>query len=71
MAAVGRRVVMMELGDFSSMVERIYIDEALLMAGGVHVFGAPRDIAVAVRRRRPDPSHLKGILAAGRESAPG
>jgi len=44
--------VMGVLGDFTPLVERISIDEAFLdVAGGVHLFGGPAQIAETIRRR--------------------
>ena len=44
--------VMDVLGDFTPWVERVSIDEAFLdVAGAIHLFGSPSEIAAAARRR--------------------
>ena len=44
--------VMTVFGDFTPVVERISIDEAFLdVAGAIHLFGPPADIATAIRER--------------------
>jgi DNA polymerase IV len=44
--------VMSVFPDFTPRVERVSIDEAFLdVTGAVHLFGAPTEIAVAIRRR--------------------
>jgi DNA polymerase-4 len=51
---LGDRVIAL-LEEFTPYVERISIDEAFLqVAGALHLFGSPSDIAVAVRRRVRD-----------------
>ncbi len=48
---LGDRVIDV-LRDFTPLVERISIDEAFLdVAGTLHLFGSPSDIAAAIRRR--------------------
>jgi DNA polymerase-4 len=55
---IGDQVIAV-LGDFTPLVERISIDEAFLdVTGAVHLFGPPRDIAVAIRRRVRDETGL-------------
>jgi DNA polymerase IV len=40
------------MGDFTPLIERISIDEAFAdVAGSIHLFGQPADIAKAIRRR--------------------
>ena len=47
--------VMSVFHDFTPRVERVSIDEAFLdVAGAVHLFGAPTEIATAIRRRVRD-----------------
>ena len=48
---LGERVIDV-LRSFTPLVERVSIDEAFLdVAGALHLFGSPGDIATAVRRR--------------------
>ncbi|MDQ2726706.1 MAG: DNA polymerase IV [Actinomycetota bacterium] len=55
---LGDQVIAM-FEDFSPYVERISIDEAFLdVAGAVHLFGPPADIARAIRRRVRDETGL-------------
>src|SRR5215218_6876628 len=43
------------LGDFTPLVERVSIDEAFAdVAGCIHLFGTPAEIAAAIRRRVRD-----------------
>ena len=43
------------IGDYTPLVERMSIDEAFAdVAGSMHLFGAPADIATAIRRRVRD-----------------
>src|SRR5271155_787484 len=47
--------VMSVFHDFTPRVERVSIDEAFLdVAGAVHLFGTPTEIAIAIRRRVRD-----------------
>ena len=47
--------VMSVFHDFTPRVERVSIDEAFLdVAGAIHLFGAPTEIAAAIRRRVRD-----------------
>jgi len=47
--------VMDVLGDYTPWIERISIDEAFLdVAGSVHLFGEPAEMAAAIRRRVRD-----------------